>query len=136
MFVHQQNHFAGVYAFPFTKSLLKSHEAFQPVSVWHTVSVPAFCSGHARDDVAVLHASDCEYRIGSITRVSDFQVLFLPFSSCIMLIVSIFIVSFMAGRTEAISVFFTGVFQCCSIVHGSAPNHAQKLSSLRDQAGE
>ncbi len=126
MFVHQQNLFAGVYALPFTKSLLKMMEAFQSVSVWHTVSAPAFCSGHSRDDVAVFRASDCDYRVGSITRVSDLQVLLLPVSSLIMPIFSRFVVSCITGCHEAISDVFTCIFQFFSIVLGPAPNHSQK----------
>jgi hypothetical protein len=76
MFVDRPNNLAGICVFPSTKSALKTQEVFRSVSFWQSVAVPVFCSGHSRDNVAVTRLNDCEYRVGSISRVSDLQVMF------------------------------------------------------------
>ena len=76
MFVDRPNDFAGICVFPSTKSALKTQEVFRSVSFWQSVAIPVFCSGHSRDNVAVTRLNDCEYRVGSISRVGDLQVMF------------------------------------------------------------
>jgi hypothetical protein len=83
MFVDHKSVLTGIYVFPMTKSLSEYHEAFQPVSVWKPISAPVFCSGHPRDDTeitAVARMSDCDYRVGSISCVSDLHVMLPPVS--------------------------------------------------------
>lgn len=75
MFINPQNNFSGVCVFPSTKPLLKMQDPLQSVCAWQPVAHPVFCSGHSRDDVAVTRASDCAYRVGSMSRFADMQVL-------------------------------------------------------------
>ena len=55
-------------------------DAGQPYTLVSTnnsfFAIPVFCSGHSRDNVAVTRLNDCEYRVGSISRVGDLQVMF------------------------------------------------------------